>query len=202
MHVQELSERILKSMVRSIAARAASWGLVLAAAFLPVAASAQETPSASGATVYHYSTSITPVYGSQYPIAGHLDLEVFPDGIVRGYYHNAFQKAYVQVAGGRDGTYLWFDIGPVFTDLGFLVGPNGKAHVVATMSTDNSFRGQIYPEATADTISSLANTPSAFNTADTVNANGNIPLVSASPGEQYVFAGKPIEKSPEDYPGT
>lgn len=190
-------------MVRSIAARAASWGLVLAAAFLPVAASAQETPSASGATVYHYSTSITPVYASQYPIAGHLDLEVFPDGIVRGYYHNAFQKSYIPVTGGRDGTYLWFDIGPVLTDLGFLVGPNGKAHVVATMSTDNSFRGQIYPEATASSVGVVANTPgTAFDYAgSTTNGNAQ-PLISASPSEQYVFAAKPIEKSPEDYPGT
>ncbi len=189
-------------MVRSIATRAASWGLLLAAAFLPVAASAQGT--ASGTTVYHYSTSITRVYGSQYPIAGHLDLEVFPDGIVRGYYHNAFQKAYVPVAGGRDGTYLWFDIGPVLIDMGFLVGPNGKAHVVATMSTDDSFRGQIYPEATASSVGVVANTPgTAFDNSATSTNGGGQPLASAaSLSEQYIFAAKPVEKSPEDYPGT
>src|SRR5579863_5812673 len=99
-------------MVRSFAVRMASLALVAAlAAALPLNAGAQNT-TANAPTEYHYSTTVTQVYGTQYPIAGHLDLEVFPSGIVRGYYHNAFQKAFIRVVGGRDGNYIWFDIGP------------------------------------------------------------------------------------------
>jgi hypothetical protein len=187
-------------MVGSITARTvATVTLVIAAAFGPVAAGAQET--SGGATVYHYATSITQVYGSQYPIAGHLDLEIFPSGIVRGYYHNAFQKAFVPVTGGRDGSYIWFNIGPTLVDLGFLSGPNGIAHIVATMDNDNSFRGQIYPEATASSASAVTNVPSANNIGNAEIASPPVQGVVTVPNEQYLFAAKPIDKSAEDYPG-
>src|SRR5690242_20373733 len=110
-------------MVRSFAVRMATLALVAAlAGALPLNAGAQET-TAGAPTQYHYSTTVTPVYGSSYPVAGHLDLEMFSSGIVRGYYHNAFQKEFIQVVGGRDGNYIWFDIGPTLVDLGFGVGP-------------------------------------------------------------------------------
>lgn len=158
-------------MVRSFSVRIATFALVAAlAAALPLDASAQA--STSGApTQYHYWTSVTPVYGSPYPIAGHLDLEIFPDGILRGYYHNAFEKAFIPVVGGRDGNFIWFEIGPTLADLGFGIGPSVR--VTATMNSDNSFRGQVYPEGKAE-----------------------------GQPDQLIFTAKPVEKSPGDYQGT
>jgi hypothetical protein len=169
-------------MIRSLVSRVAV-GMALSAlcaATLPLRASADNASSGTPAE-YHYQTAITQVYGSQYPIAGHLDLQLFPNGIVRGYYHNAYQKSFIQVTGGRDGSYLWFDIGPTPLDLGIGVGTGGRLHVVSTIGTDNSFRGQLYPEFSAD--------------AATAN-----PQPTGS--DQYIFAAKVVDKSDEDYPFT
>lgn len=202
-------------MVRSFAVRMAALALVAAlAAALPLDASAQAT-TAGAPTQYHYSTTVTQVYGSKYPIAGHLDLELFPSGIVRGYYHNAFQKAFIQVVGGRDGNYIWFDIGPTLVDLGFGIAlpPGGRFHVVATLNPDNAFRGQLYQEvANIGTPQMGATTPSyayggapgAFaapnsQNAALVNANSSGPQNTP---EQLIFAATPVEKSSEDYQGT
>ncbi|HKE35954.1 MAG TPA: hypothetical protein VKB39_00890 [Candidatus Baltobacteraceae bacterium] len=175
-------------MVRLFAVRMATLVLIaMIAAALPLKAGAQETTTGAP-TELHFSTSVTPVYGSQYPIAGHLDLEMFPSGIVRGYYHNAYQKEFIQVVGGRDGNYLWFDIGPTLVDLGFGIGPGNRFHVVATLNSDNSFRGQLYTATTANptVVSTLSNT-------------GATP--QGQP-DQLIFAAKVIEKSTEDYQGT
>jgi hypothetical protein len=110
------------------------------------ASAATSTP----VTPFHFATSIVEVYGSQYPLTGRLDLQIFPNGMVRGYYHTSYYKMYIPVTGGRDGDYLWFDIGPSTVDLGLGAGPGGKLHVVATMNKDGSFRGQVYPENAAD----------------------------------------------------
>jgi hypothetical protein len=120
----------------------------IAAAMLPSAASAQPTN-------LYFTTAITEAYGSPYPLTGRLDLEIFPDGHLRGYYHTSYYKLYIPVAGGRDGNYIWFDIGPSSIDLGLGAGPEGKLHVVATMNGDGSFRGQVYPE-TAAVLSGLS----------------------------------------------
>lgn len=201
-------------MVRSFAVRTAALALVVAlSAALPLNASAQDA-TAGAPTQYHYSTTVTQVYGSRYPIAGHLDLEVFPTGIVRGYYHNAFQKAFIQVVGGRDGNYIWFDIGPTLTDLGFGVSlpPGGRFHVVATMNPDNAFRGQLYEEVAnvgTPQIGAPLN-PGAYG-----RPPGSLPapnsqyaaLVSANSAgpdeaDQLIFAATPTEKSAEDYQGA
>src|SRR5579862_6278007 len=82
-------------MSRSVGLRVLA-GCALAAllcAARPAAGLAQ-TPSAEPAE-YHFSTSIATAYGSQYPITGHLDLQIYPNGILRGYYHNAYQKEYI-----------------------------------------------------------------------------------------------------------
>ena len=84
-------------------------------------------------------------------MTGKLDLQIFPNGTVRGYYHTSYYKIYIPVIGGRDDDYIWFDIGPSAVDLGLGAGPGGKLHVVATMNKDGSFRGQVYPESAADT---------------------------------------------------
>ncbi|MEO6835663.1 MAG: hypothetical protein ABI231_07145 [Candidatus Tumulicola sp.] len=169
------------SMVRSPAFRVAAWVALLSisAAAVPIAAAADaSTDAAEG----HYSTTITTVYGSKYPIAGHLDLQISPSGTVRGYYHNAFQKAFIQVVGGRDGTYIWFDIGPSPTDLGLGIGTGERLHIIATMDADGSFRGQAFPQMTLGDISQM--------TSATDQATAN---------DQYIFAAKPVERSPEDY---
>lgn len=147
------------------------------AAVLPIAARADNDNAAAQT---HYSTTITTVYGSQYPIAGHLDLETSSGGTLRGYYHNAFQKAFIQVVGGRDGNYIWFDIGPSAVDLGLGVG-TGRLHVVGTVNGDGSFRGQAFPQ-NGMTMSSSLDQPAA--------------------NDQYIFAATPVERSAEDYPGV
>lgn len=197
-------------MVRSFAVRMATLALAAAlSAALPLNASAQDT-TAGAPTQLHYSTAVTQVYGSQYPIAGHLDLEIFPTGIVRGYYHNAYQKAFIQVTGGRDGSYIWFDIGPVLSDLGFGIAlpPGGRFHVVATMSQDNAFRGQLYEEVanvgTPGIGGSVPAGPYGRPPGSLPNTNSQAVALAASngnPPDQLIFAAKPTEKSAEDYQG-
>jgi len=139
-------------MVRSSVLRFVSCAALvcMVVAIPPSAAFAQAQPQE-----LHFTTAITEAYGSEYPLTGHLDLEIFPSGTLRGYYHTSFYKLYIPVAGGRDGSYIWFDIGPSTIDLGLGAGPQGKLHVVATMNGDGSFKGQVYPE-TAAVLSGLA----------------------------------------------
>jgi len=184
-------------MVRFPILRVVAWValLGLSAAALPIAAPADTAPAP---TEYHYSTTITTVYGSQYPIAGHLDLEVFPAGNLRGYYHNAFQKAFIQVVGGRDGNYIWFDIGPSPFDLGLGIGIGERLHIVGNMDSDGSFKGQAFPQLiTAD------NATSVIGESSRAPANVTSALVSPSSQvaaqQQYLFAAKAIEPGPEDY---
>ncbi len=157
----------VKKLVRGVAL-----GCV-ATAVLASAASAQPTSS-------YYDTAITEVYGSQYPLTGKLDLEIFPDGTLRGHYHTTYYKLYVPVIGGRDGNYIWFDIGPSSIDLGLGAGPEGKLHVVASMNGDGSFRGQVYPE-TAAVLSGLA----------MQYQLSPPPPVSQNSNDQYIFAATP-----------
>jgi hypothetical protein len=178
--------------------------LLSASIVWPVAAAADDTSS----TPYtHYTTAITTVYGSQYPVAGHLDLQLYPSGVVRGYYHNAYQKAFIQVVGGRDGSYIWFDIGPSPVDLGLAVAPNARLHIVATMNTDGSFRGQAFPLnpgiaaviGSSDANGSAAQasgggTRYAYNQFNPSPSNGD------SQADQYIFAGKPQDAGSDDYP--
>ena len=164
-------------MVRSLVLRLVSCTALgcLALAALTSPASAQT----AAATDLHFTTSITQVYGSQYPITGRLDLQVFPGGHLRGYYHTSYYKLFIPVVGGRDGDYIWFDIGPSAIDLGLGAGPEGKLHVVGTMSTDGSFRGQVYPETAA-----LAGPPQNQTGAPS----------SATSNDQYIFAASPTSE--------
>ena len=162
-------------MIGSLASRFSS-GIALASIGL-FALCAQAPPQP---TFLHYDTAITEVYGSQYPLTGKLDFEIFPDGTLRGYYHTSFYKLYIPVAGGRDGSYIWFDIGPSSIDLGLGAGPQGKLHVVATMNGDNSFRGQVYPE-TAAVLSGLS-MQYQFSSPSPTSQNVN---------EQYIFNATP-----------
>ncbi len=134
-------------MVGSLVVRFLSCVALVCMGVAAVPASASAQTSQTNGT--HFSTAITQVYGSQYPLTGRLDIQILPDGTVRGYYHTTYDKLYIQVAGGRDGNYIWFDIGPSSIDLGLGAGPQGKLHVVATMNSDGSFRGQVYPESAA-----------------------------------------------------
>ncbi len=169
-------------MIRSLVLRYVSYVALASAAALalPATASAQQAPSGQPPEM-HFTTSITQVYGSQYPITGRLDLQFFPGGHLRGYYHTSYYKLYIDVVGGRDGDYIWFDIGPSSVDLGLGAGPGGKLHIVATMNGDGSFRGQVYPE-TASQISGLAMQYQAANPQPTSN-------------DQYLFSATPSEES-------
>ena len=120
----------------------ASMGVMVSSLAALAVSTAQPTPQ-------HFKTAIVSTYGSPYPITGVLDLQIFPNGILRGYYHTSYYKLYIPVTGGTDGDYIWFDIGPSSVDLGLGAGPDGKLHVVATMGKDGSFRGQVYPESAA-----------------------------------------------------
>ncbi|HEY6326864.1 MAG TPA: hypothetical protein VIW73_10180 [Candidatus Cybelea sp.] len=164
-------------MVKSLVSRfVSSTALVcLAAAALSSTASAQTT-----STDMHFTTAITQVYGSQYPITGRLDIQIFPAGNLRGYYHTSYNKLYIPVVGGRDGTYIWFDIGPSTVDLGLGAGPDGRLHVVGTLGTDGSFRGQVYPETAA-----VLSGPSMQN---------SFPNPTATSNQQYIFAATPTSE--------
>ncbi len=155
--------------------------LVCIAVALPRAASAQPA-------MMYYKTAITEVYGSPYPLTGRLDIQIFPDGTLHGYYHTTYYKLYVPVIGGRDGNYIWFDIGPSNVDLGLGAGPQGKLHVVATMNGDGSFRGQVYPETTA--VLSGLSMQYQFSNASPTSQNAT---------DQYIFAASPtteVEATP------
>lgn len=183
-------------MVRFPVIRVAAWVALMSvsAATVPIAASADGT---TGATESHFSTTITTVYGSQYPIAGHLDLEIFPAGNLRGYYHNAYQKAFIQVVGGRDGNYIWFDIGPSPVDLGLGIATGERLHIVATFDADGSFKGQAFPPINNQVGTQVATQQAA---APTANASALIsPSDQATSAQQYIFAAKPMEPSSEDY---
>ena len=165
------------------ALRSAIWIAVLviggrlpALADVPPAA----TPDAAGS---HYDTSIRTVYGSQYPVAGKLDIQISSDGIVQGYYHNAYEKAFIPVSGGRDGTYIWFDIGPsaALTGIG---EPGGRVHVVGTIAADGTITGQLYPNyITSQTGTNLS--PQGTHGQPTV-----ILQSSANSDDQYLFSAK------------
>jgi hypothetical protein len=183
-------------MVRSPVIRVSTWVAFLsisAAATLPIAASAD---AGTGASEFHYSTTITTVYGSQYPIAGHLDLEIFSAGNLRGYYHNAYQKAFIQVVGGRDGNYIWFDIGPSPIDLGLGIGTGERLHIIANFDADGSFKGQAFPQY----VSALS-PPVPASDVNRPGANAMLvaPADQGTSPQQYLFAAKPIEPSPADY---
>ncbi len=166
-------------MVKSLVSRfVSSTALVcLAWAVLTSAASAQTTT-----TDMHFTTAITQVYGSQYPITGRLDIQIFPAGNLRGYYHTSYYKLYIPVVGGRDGNYVWFDIGPSTVDLGLGAGPDGKLHVVGTLGTDGSFRGQVYPETAA-----VLSGPS-------MQAQSQFPNPGPTSNVQYIFAATPTNE--------
>lgn len=159
-------------MVRSLVLR-----VVSCTALVCLALSALRGTAWAQATDLHFTTSITQVYGSKYPITGRLDIQVFPSGTIRGYYHTSYYKLYVPVAGGRDGDYIWFDIGPSSIDLGLGAGPEGKLHVVGTMNADGSFRGQVYPETTA-----MLSGPS---------MQQQFPNPLPTSNDQYIFAATP-----------
>lgn len=166
---------MVRSLVRIVSCIAL---LGLASLAMPSAAPAQT----AAPTETHYNTSITTVYGSPYPITGKLDLQLFPGGHLRGYYHTSYYKLYVEVVGGRDGDYIWLDIGPSSIDLGLNAGPQGKLHVIGTMSSDGSFRGQVYPE-TAAVLSGPAMALQAANPQPTSN-------------DQYIFSATPEAATP------
>jgi hypothetical protein len=191
-------------MVRSAVMRVAAWIALtsVSTAALPIPAPAD---TGTSATESHFSTTITTVYGSQYPIAGHLDLEIFPAGNLRGYYHNAYQKAFIQVVGGRDGNYIWFDIGPSPVDLGLGIGTGERLHIVANFDADGSFKGQAFPQIFTSVNApgvTAVNAP-ALSTDSTRTNNGASALISPTDQgsvQQYIFAAKPTEPSSEDYP--
>jgi hypothetical protein len=171
-------------MVRSLVLR-----FVSCIALASMALAAPSAASAQSSTDLRFTTAITQAYGSEYPLTGRLDLQIFPAGNLRGYYHTSYYKLYIPVTGGRDGNYIWFDIGPSSVDLGLGTGPQGKLHVVATMNGDGSFRGQVYPE-TAAVLSGLAMQYPFGAAPDPTSQNSN---------GQYIFTATPtteVEPTP------
>jgi hypothetical protein len=165
-------------MVRSLVLRVVSCTALVSLGLLALRGTAF-----AQTTDLHFTTAITEVYGSKYPLTGRLDLQIFPDGTVRGYYHTSYYKLYIPVVGGRDGDYIWLDIGPSTVDLGLGAGPQGKLHVVGTMSSDGSFKGQVYPETPA-VLSGLS-------------MQQQFPNPTPTSNDQYIFAATPTgEPSP------
>jgi hypothetical protein len=175
-------------MIRSFARRCAS-AISLVTIVAMSAPALADTPAATTWTNYHYDTAITTVYGSPYPIAGRLDIQITQEGILRGYYHNAYQKAFIQVVGGRDGNYIWFNIGPSVTDIGIpgVETGNGILHIVGTVSSDGSIHGQVFP-----------NYAFGNNLRNNDNLVGGVinPQPGPTANDQYLFAAKPVEPGP------
>ncbi|MGC1379681.1 MAG: hypothetical protein WA814_01515 [Candidatus Baltobacteraceae bacterium] len=167
-------------MARSLVLRFVSYIALVSMAVLarPSVGLAQSPPPVS-----YFNTAITEVYGSPYPLTGKLDIQIFPGGHLRGFYHTSFYKLFIPVVGGQDGNYIWLEIGPSSVDLGLGAGPEGKLMVVATMNGDGSFRGQIYPETAAvlSGISTQLATPS--------------PNSTGSSTDQYLFSATPTAEA-------
>jgi hypothetical protein len=170
-------------MVRSLFLRSISCVALVSMGLFALAgtASAQQQ-----ATDLHFTTAIKAVYGSPYPLTGRLDLQVFPSGTIRGFYHTSYYKLNIPVVGGRDGNYIWLTIGPSTVDLGLNAGPEGRLHIVGSMNNDGSFSGQVYPEnaAVISGISMQLNTP-----------GPNSP-------EQYLFSATPVESTSPSETGS
>jgi hypothetical protein len=62
------------------------------------------------------------VMGLDTPWTGTLQLTINSNGIIQGYYHPAYQIAFIPVTGGRDGDNVWLDIGSA-----------GRLHVNGTL---------------------------------------------------------------------
>ena len=172
-------------MVRQPAFRIAAWVALLSisAAVLPVAAAA-DAGSGAAQTDYHYSTTITTVYGSQYPIAGHLDLEIasgwnparilsqrLPEGV-----HSSRRRTRRQLHLVRHRTER--------ERHRFRPRHRRAAAHRGHDERDGSFRGQAFPQVTVADVSQMTS-----------------PVDQATKHDQYIFAAMPMEKSPEDYQG-
>jgi hypothetical protein len=159
-------------MGKTMAAILAATALTL----LPVTAAA-EAPSYTDS---HYDVAITPVYNSSYPYTGKLELQIFTSGTVRGFYSPQGVRSFVQVNGGRDGDYIWFDIGPAVTvDLGAGVAPGNRLHIVATVGADGTISGQAWPNYFANGLFSP-----------------DPQFTNPQQHDQYLFSAKPVVKTP------
>jgi hypothetical protein len=176
-------------MIRTFARRFAS--AISLVSIVAMSAPALADAPATAWTDYHFETAITTVYGSPYPIAGKLDIQITPAGILRGYYHNAYQKAFIQVTGGRDGNYIWFDIGPTTVDLGIpgVESGTGRIHIIGSFAGDGSIHGQLFPNYGAGNNGFA---PAAPPSAGTRNGPGD--SLGGDVANQYLFAAKPVEK--------
>ncbi|HTX59572.1 MAG TPA: hypothetical protein VMH02_07800 [Verrucomicrobiae bacterium] len=164
--------------MRSFALRCAAWLAAASLGWTTAAPALADAQADANAAALHFDTRIVSVYGSPYPIAGKLDITITPAGILRGYYHNAYQKAFIQVVGGRDGNYVWFDIGPATIDLGLpQEQPDGRIHFVGTMNKDGSLQGQIFPNYTS-------------------GQNSLSPAPSPTENDQYLLTAQPVAPGP------
>jgi hypothetical protein len=193
--LRSLTERLTATL--RVAAVLTAAALPLTA--LPLAAAAQPAAPSDAPTELHYNTEITIQYGRPFPIPGHLDLLFYPDGVLRGFYHNERQQAIIPIIGGHDGTYLWFDLQPSDRDLGLGFAPGARFHVVATMGVDGGFRGQLFPLLRGDYEEAGVSSTSPAVNAPTNHLN---PLPQPEPtiDEQFFFAAEPADKSSENVP--
>jgi hypothetical protein len=99
------------------AAFAAVLGLAAVPAVSPAAVARPNAPIQE-----NYDTSITPIFGFEFPVTGQLQLQVYPNGIVQGYYQPAYDPQFIPVTGGERGNAVWIDIGTM-----------GRIHVDGTV---------------------------------------------------------------------
>lgn len=188
--VRALAERLAASIVAA--------AVLLAAAF-PLATAAQQPASSDKPTELHYLTEITIQYGKPFPIPGHLDLLFYPNGVLRGFYSNERQQAIIPLIGGHDGTYLWFDIEAANRDLGLGFAPGSRFHVVATMSPDGGFRGQLFP-----LVEGYAEQAGVQSTVPVTNVPTNhldpLPQPAPTIDEQFWIRAEPADKANENVP--
>ena len=187
-------------MMQAVAGRlAATLAIAAVLAVFPLAGAAQPTAASDKPTELHYLTEITIQYGKPFPIPGHLDLLFYPDGVLRGFYHNERQQAIIPLIGGHDGTYLWFDLEPANRDLGLGFAPGSRFHVVATIGPDGGFRGQLFPllEGYYAQVGTESTVP-----VTNVPTNHLNPLPQPAPtiDEQFFIRAEPADKANENVP--
>jgi len=136
--------RYLSDMRTQVVKQAA---FLLAAALISVPAVAPAaTAQASNPVKITYQTQMQDLRGPSAPWSGSLELTIYPDGIIQGYYHPADSfTAFIPVTGGRNGNHVWLDI-----------GRNGRLHVDGTIA-NGEIVGSAFDQSTLEAYRFSAN---------------------------------------------
>lgn len=100
-------EESINMEIRKLGATIAATVLALIAPAATMAAPAQTS------AIQSYSTTLNAwnYGGANWPYPGTLKLQIWPNGIVSGWYSNYYDTSLIPVVGGEQGQHIWLDIG-------------------------------------------------------------------------------------------